>query len=93
MNFANTLTQAASKRLYYRKANSSQHRHWERKKESPLPILWRFLVFKDGGTNMGDHHSFFPLALFTHLYQTLSNRDLRDGYAPEVLWLLCSSFL
>ena len=29
------------------KANSSQHRHWEGEKESPLPlVLWRFLYFK-----------------------------------------------
>jgi len=34
--FMNTLTQAASKRLYYRKAESSQHRCWEQEKELPL---------------------------------------------------------
>ena len=54
MNFENTLTQAASKRLYYRKAKSFQHRHWEREKESSRPIvLWGFLFPKDGGTNVG----------------------------------------
>ena len=39
-----------SKSLYYRKANSSQHRHWEGEEESPpLPIvLCRFLFLKDG---------------------------------------------
>ena len=49
MNFTNTLAQTASKRPYFRKANSSQHRHWEGEEVSLLPfVLWRFLVLKDG---------------------------------------------
>ena len=83
MNFTNTHRQQAGKSLYYRKANSSQHRQWEGKEESPLPIvLWRYLFLKDRGTNVGFRHpSFLPLALSSHLYQALSNRGLRDGYS------------
>ena len=53
------------------------------RKSPPLPIVpKRFLFLKDGGTNVGyEHHSFFPLALSSHLYWALSNRDLKNGYA------------
>ena len=47
MNFTNTHRQQASV-FNYRKANSSQYRHWEGEEESPLPIvLWRVLFLKD----------------------------------------------
>ena len=54
-----------------------------RRKSPPLTIvLWGSLFLKDRGTNMESRqNSFFLLALSIHLYQSFSNRYLRDGYS------------
>ena len=45
MGFENEHTGGKQASLYYRKANSSQHRHWKWEEESPIPIvLWKFLL-------------------------------------------------
>ena len=82
-NFENTHRQQPSKSLSYRKANSSQHRSWEEKEDFPTSYFsMEVFILKDRGTNVGSrHHSFFPLALSSCLYQALSNRGFRVGYA------------
>ena len=84
MNFENTYTHRRQAKDFIIEKQTGLSTDTERGKNFPLPIfLWRFLFVKNGDTNMGSsHHSFFPLALSSHLPRALSNRGLRDGYAP-----------
>ena len=67
----------ASKSFYYRKANSSQHRHWEGEKDSPFSnLLRRFYLLKTGVPTWGPAISSSPSWPCLPPVLALSNRDL-----------------
>lgn len=82
MNLANTHMGSKQAKDFVIEKQRALGMNTERgKRNSPFLLFYGgFLFFKDGGTNVGSrHHSFFPLALSSHLYQALSNRSLSDG--------------
>ena len=83
MNFMNTLAASKQKSLLQESKQQPGQKLGGRGRVPPFYCSAEVLLLKGGGTNVGStHHSFFPLALYSHPYRALSNRGLRDGRGP-----------
>ena len=81
-----------AKILYNGKGNSSSTDTEKGRKSPPFSNFLRFYLLKMGVPVWGpDISSFSHWPCPVYLYQSLSNRGLKGGCVPYILWFLCSA--